>query len=40
MKLGGVLLIVGGAWVLVQIFGGHALQRLGVVEATYTPAGG
>lgn len=32
---GGILLIIGGIWVLCQIFGGNALGRLGVV-----PAGG
>jgi hypothetical protein len=28
----GAVLIIGGVWVLAQIFGGHALQRLGVLE--------
>lgn len=29
---GGAALSVLGAWVLVQIFGGHALERLGVIK--------
>lgn len=29
---GGIALSVLGVWVLVQIFGGHALERLGVVS--------
>lgn len=28
---GGLVLIIGGVWVLCQIFGGNALQRLGVL---------
>lgn len=33
MKPGGVLLVVAGVWVLCQVLGGQALQRLGLVEA-------
>lgn len=28
---GGILLMVAGTWVLCQIFGGQALQRLGIL---------
>lgn len=28
---GGILLAVAGVWVLSQVFGGNALQRLGVL---------
>jgi len=30
---GGILLVIGGLWVLCQIFGGNALVRLGIVPA-------
>ena len=33
---GGLLLVVAGTWVLCQVFGGKALQRLGILP----PAGG
>jgi hypothetical protein len=31
VKASGVVLIIGGVWVLCQVFGGQALQRLGIV---------
>lgn len=31
MNGNGLALVLVGVWVLVQIFGGHALQRLGVI---------
>jgi hypothetical protein len=31
---GGMVLVIGGIWVLCQIFGGSALQRLGILPAT------
>lgn len=34
MKPGGVLLVVAGVWVLCQVLGGQALQRLGLVAAS------
>lgn len=39
MNPGGVLLIIGGVWVLCQVLGGDALVRLGLVDvpATATP---
>lgn len=30
MKPGGLLLVIAGVWVLCQVLGGSALQRLGV----------
>jgi len=30
MKPGGVLLVLAGVWVLCQVLGGNALERLGV----------
>lgn len=30
MKAGGVVLILGGVWVLCQVLGGNALGRLGI----------
>lgn len=32
MNPSGVLLIIAGVWVLTQVFGGQALQRLKVIE--------
>ena len=31
MNANGIALVLLGVWVLVQVFGGHALQRLGVI---------
>jgi hypothetical protein len=31
MNAGGALLIIAGTWVLVQVLGGKALTRLGVI---------
>lgn len=31
MRPGGVLLVLAGAWVLCQVLGGNALERLGVI---------
>lgn len=31
MRPGGLLLILGGVWVLCQVLGGNALERLGVI---------
>lgn len=39
MNAPGVLLIVVGAWVVTQVLGGNALERLGVVKADQPPAG-
>lgn len=33
MNPGGVVLLILGVWVGCQVFGGHALERLGVVSA-------
>ena len=33
MKPGGLLLVIGGVWVLCQVLGGNALQRLGLEPA-------
>jgi hypothetical protein len=32
VNAGGTLLIVAGVWVLAQVLGGRALQRLGVIS--------
>lgn len=32
MKASGVVLVILGVWVGCQIFGGHALERLGIVS--------
>lgn len=37
---GGLLLIVAGAWVLCQVLGGAALQRLGVTNQNNPSQGG
>lgn len=34
MNASGVLLLLLGSWVLVQIFGGKALERLGIIADT------
>lgn len=34
MNPGGIVLIIAGVWVGCQLFGGQALQRLGVVPVT------
>lgn len=31
MRSGGVLLVLAGAWVLCQVLGGNALERLGII---------
>lgn len=31
MRPGGVLLVLAGVWVLCQVLGGNALERLGVI---------
>lgn len=33
----GMVLVVAGAWVLCQVFGGDALGRLGIVDTGQTP---
>lgn len=33
MNPSGVVLLLGGVWVLTQVFGGHALQRLKVLPS-------
>jgi len=33
VKPGGVLLVLAGVWVLCQVLGGNALERLGVITA-------
>jgi hypothetical protein len=38
MRAGGVLLVLGGVWVLCQVLGGNALERLGVIGADTTAA--
>ena len=43
MNPGGLVLVIAGVWVLTQVFGGHALERLNVVKAATTttaPRGG
>jgi hypothetical protein len=32
MRSGGVLLVIAGVWVLCQVLGGNALERLGVIS--------
>lgn len=32
MSASGVFLVVAGVWIVCQVLGGEALQRLGVVE--------
>lgn len=32
MNAAGILLMLGGAWVLFQVLGGNALDRLGVLS--------
>lgn len=32
MNPGGVVLLIAGWWVLSQVLGGHALERLGVLK--------
>lgn len=34
MNPSGVVLMVAGVWVLCQVFGGQALQRLGIIESS------
>lgn len=34
MNSAGVVLIVAGVWVLTQVLGGHALERLGVLPGS------
>lgn len=36
MRPGGVLLVIAGVWVLCQVLGGNALERLGVIGAGQT----
>lgn len=31
MNAGGVVLIIAGVWVLTQVLGGHALERLNIL---------
>lgn len=33
MNPGGVVLMLGGVWVLFQVLGGHAIERLDLVPA-------
>jgi hypothetical protein len=32
MNPSGILIVIAGVWVLCQVFGGKALQRLGIIE--------
>lgn len=32
MNASGVLLLLAGVWVLAQLFGGHALERVGILK--------
>lgn len=32
MNPAGIVLIIAGTWVVTQVFGGNALQRLGIVQ--------
>lgn len=34
MKPGGLLLVIAGVWVLCQVLGGNALERLGIDAST------
>lgn len=34
MNPSGIVLFIAGTWVLCQVFGGQALQRLGIIEST------
>jgi hypothetical protein len=40
MNAGGVLLTLAGVWVLTQILGGNALQRLGITGQDAPSTGG
>lgn len=37
MNPSGIVLVVAGVWVLCQVFGGHALGRLGVAGEPTVP---
>lgn len=34
MNPGGIVLLIAGAWVLTQVFGGEALERLNVIKVS------
>lgn len=36
MRSGGVVLVVAGVWVLCQVLGGNALERLGIIGQSDT----
>lgn len=40
MRSGGVLLVLAGVWVLCQVLGGNALERLGVIGQGGTDTSG
>lgn len=37
MNASGIVLVIAGAWVLCQVFGGRALGRLGIAGDSTTP---
>ena len=37
MNKGGVVLLIAGVWVLFQVLGGDAIDRLGLIPPSATP---